>query len=102
MGNPRIYYKRALQCFAHCLTYMEDKKLAKELCEEESEEKLEQFILQKKEQIDEKEFFYNAGRTCQGVLDEAADEGCDPFNACCGGLVEFEYFIGLRNDDEEE
>ena len=34
MGCPSIYYKRALQCFAHALIYMEDKDLAKELSEE--------------------------------------------------------------------
>ena len=44
MGCPSIYYKRALQCFAHALVYMEDSKLAKELSEEKSEEKLETFI----------------------------------------------------------
>ena len=26
MGCPSIYYKRALQCFAHALVYMEDNK----------------------------------------------------------------------------
>lgn len=54
MGNPHIYYKRALQCFAHCLTYMENEKLAKSLLQEESEEKLEEFILQKKKVMTEK------------------------------------------------
>ena len=34
MGCPSNYYKRALQCFAHALVYMDDKKLAKELYEE--------------------------------------------------------------------
>ena len=48
MGCPAIYYKRALQCFAHALVYMEDNKLAKELSEEKSEYKLEKFILDKK------------------------------------------------------
>ena len=35
MGCPAIYYKRALQCFANVLVYMEDKKLAKQLSSEE-------------------------------------------------------------------
>ena len=51
MGCPSIYYKRALQCFAHALVYMDDSKLAKELLEEKSEDKLEKFILEKKKLV---------------------------------------------------
>ena len=96
MGCPSIYYKRALQCFAHALVYMEDKDLAKEL----SEEKLETFILNKKKICNEKQFYYDAGRTVEYVLNEADYEGCDAFNACIGGLNMFDSFIGLEDDTD--
>lgn len=102
MGCPSRYYMRALQCFAHALVYMEDKKLAKELSEEKSEEKLEKFILERKETCDEKQFYYDAGRTSEYVLNEADEEGCDAFNACIGGLNMFDDFIGLRDDEEDD
>ena len=100
MGCPHIYYKRALQYFAHALAYMEDTKLAKELFEETSEKKLENFILLKKEQMKEKEFYYDAGRTSQCVLEEADEECNDAFNAAIGGLNEFEYFIGIQEVED--
>ena len=101
MGNPDRYYKMALQAFAHSLVCMDNLKMARELFEEKSEEKLEKFILQKKEQIEEKTFYYNAGMACQYVLEEANREGCDAFNASIGGLNEFEYFIGIQEDEED-
>ena len=100
MGCPSIYYKRALQCFAHALVYMEDSKLAKELSEEKSEEKLEAFILDKKKTYGEKQFYYDAGRIAECVLNEADKEGCDALNACIGGLYDFECFIGLEDDTD--
>ena len=75
---------------------MEDSKLAKELYEEISEEKLETFILHKKEQVDEKLFYYDAGRTSQCVTEEAYNEGCDQLNASISGIAEFEDFIGIE------
>ena len=102
MGNPSIYYKRALQNFSHCLAAEDnDWALAKRLYEEDSEEVLENFILQRKNEIDEKLFYYNAGRTCQFIFDLADEEGCDALNASIGGIVSFEYLIGIREDEEE-
>lgn len=100
MGCPHIYYKRALQFFAHALVYLEDSKLAEALFTETSEEKLESFILQKKEQIEEKLFYYDAGMTFQHVLNEAYKEGCDQLNAAISGLDTFEHFIRLQEDDD--
>ena len=100
MGCPQIYYKRALQYFARALVYMEDSKLAKELSEEKSEEKLETFILDKKKICNEKQFYYDAGRTVEYVLNEADEDGCDAFNACIGGLNMFDGFIGLEDDTD--
>ena len=96
MGCPSIYYKRVLQCFAHALVYMEDSKLAKELSEEKSEEKLEKFILEKKNTCNEKQSYYDAGRTIEYVLNESDEDGCDAFNACIGGINMFNSCIGLK------
>lgn len=98
MGCPSIYYKRALQCFAYDLAYR-NRKLAEELLEENSEEKLENFILKNKELYSENKFYYEAGRTCQLVLNEANNEGCDAYNACIGGLNMFEELIGMSEVD---
>lgn len=96
MGSPSIYYKRAIQDFAYCLASEEDDfKLAKELYIENSVERLEKYISEKKISFDEKLFFYNAGLASQHIIYEADKEGCDAVNAACGGIVEFEDFIGL-------
>lgn len=100
MGCPSRYYTRALQCFSHALAFNENKKLAKELSEEKSDERLEKYILDKKETISEKEFYYNAGRATEFVLNEADEEGCDAFNAACGGLNMFDIFIGIEEDED--
>ena len=98
MGCPYVYYKLALQYFAHALVYEENSKLAKELAEESSDDRLEAFILEKKIMMSEKDFYYIAGTATQCVLDEAYQEGCDPLNASIGGLDMFEKFIGLEKD----
>lgn len=92
MECPHIYYKRAIQYFAYAIAYMEGSEFAEELLEETSEEKLETFILNNKEQMNEKLFYYDAGRASQSVI----EEGCDPLNASLGGIEEFEDFIGLN------
>lgn len=103
MGCPDIYYKRALQNFAHCLAAENDNwSLALKLYEEESESVLESFILERKNEMDEKHFFYDAGRTCQVIFHEAYEEGCDAMNASCGGVYGFECFIGLRDDEDDD
>lgn len=98
MGNPDIYYKKALKYFVYSLIFVENAKLAEELFEEPSKEKLESIILQKKAQMNEKHFFYVAGRVTQLIIDEADNEGCDALNASIGGLNQFEYFIGLESE----
>ena len=100
MGYQSIYYKRVLQCFAHALVYMEDSKLAKELSEEKSEGKLEKLILEKKKTCNEKQFYYDAGRTVEYVLNEADEDGYDAFNTCIGGINMFNSFIGLEEDTD--
>lgn len=101
MGNPSWYYKKCLQNFAHALVFMENPKLAKEISKEISEEKLENFIMEQKSKMDEKHFYFSAGEACRFTLDDADRyEGNDAFNACIGGCCEFEYFLGLREDED--
>lgn len=103
MGNPSIFYKRALQNFAHCLAAEENKwTLARQLYIEESEEALEEYILKRKSKMDSQQFFFDAGRACQIVFHEATEEGCDAMNASCGGLSSFAAFLGLEDEDEDE
>lgn len=98
MGNPSIFYKRALQNFAHCLAAEDNKwALAKQLYAEDAEEALEEYILKRKSEMPERLFFYDAGRTCQVIFHEAHEEGCDALNASCGGISEFNSFIGLES-----
>ena len=101
MGRPAIYYTRALQSLAHCLAYNnDDRKLAKELSNETSEKRLEEFIIQQKEQMEEKQFYYYAGRASQYVFEEAEREGVDSMNASCGGIFAFECFLGIEDDED--
>ena len=102
MKSNENYYKKALQCFTYLIYYFEDIELAKQLSKEESTEKLENIVLNAKSQIDKSLFFFYAGDACRQVLDEAEKEGCDSYNACVFDLINFEYFIGLCEEDEDD
>ena len=93
MGCPENYYRDALQRFAYSVV-CSDKKRAKQLLNEYSIEKLENEIKVQKDKLDIKEFIYTAGMIGGMVLESAnRDDGCDGFNACMGGLYEFENFV---------
>lgn len=96
MGCPRVYYLRALQCLAYALVYDLDQKLARTLNEQTDITMLEDFINGRRKEISEKEFYYAAGGAAQCVVEEAYQEGTDPFNASIGGINEFEDFIELE------
>lgn len=100
MGSPDLYYKKVLQALSHNLLFMEDEVKAHDMYKEESVEKLEDFVLGQKQNMDEKHFYYEAGKSCQYVLNMAEKVGTDAFNACFGGLFEFEDLIGLIEDEE--
>lgn len=103
MGCPDRYYKRFLQDFAYTLVCENNKKLANEMYEETSDEKLEKFILDKKAQMNEKQFYFDAGRVCESVIWDVYNNDCnDGLNACIGGFAEFEYFLGLREDEDDD
>lgn len=100
MGCPNVYYRSALQAFAHNLNYSTDKERAKILYGEEAVSVLEEEIMRWKDNLSVKEFYYQAGRTTEYVLNEVdKNDGCDGFNACCGGLNMFEQFIGIKNGE---
>lgn len=94
MGCPEIYYKKALQDFAYSLFIGYDKKKANYLKNEKSIEKLENEITIAKEKVDTIDFVFDAA-VVTGLILECAnrDDGCDGFNACLGGLNDFEEFI---------
>lgn len=102
MGCPRVYYIRALQLMARAIAYESDEKLAREFDEELSEERLKTYITAKKAELSEKDFYYVAGRATQATIEEAYQEGCDPFNASIGGINMFEDFIGLEKEPDDE
>ena len=102
MGIPELHYKSALQAMAHALAFeVEDYKLAKELVEEQNDERLEEYILHMKEKIFSKTFYYLAGRATQLTIDEADIMGIDALNATAGGIGLFEELIGMENIEEE-
>ena len=103
MGNPDLYYKRMLQAFAHGLLVhiQDDMTLAAKWEEEKSVEKLEEFIIELKNQVDNNRFFFEAGIAAQFVISEVVYNRLNnDLNACIGGFAEFQYFLGI--DEEEE
>ena len=101
MGDPTVWYKVALQelcsylkSYNACETYFGS--------HEEGIEKLEEFILNEKLQVDEKIFYYCAGIATMATLKAADEVGCDSFNASCGGLCQFEDFIGLPHEEDDD
>lgn len=96
MGDPKPYYKKILRNFAYELVYLTDANLAKQLETEQDIKKLEDIILEKKQEIPTETFFYHAGIA---VMNEFSDtfhtDANDDVNTCIGGINLFEDFIGL-------
>ena len=94
MGNPSLYYRKALQQFAHNLLIRVDVNKAAQMMNEKSIEKLEYEIKERRKNIDDVDFAFNAGIVAGAlVICADRDDGCDGFNACLGGLNDFEDFI---------
>lgn len=94
MENYKRFYKKALQYFAVAL-YVENKRLSEQLFQEESINKLKSFILNKKMQMTEKEFFFFVGVAALRTIQDATEEGQDAFKICTVEFVDFKQFIGL-------
>ena len=94
VGCPERYYREALQKFAHSLYFDSNKKKARQLSDEELIKELEDAIRTQKENTNIIDFVFDAGISAGMVLESAdRDGGCDGFNACLGGLSDFEDFI---------
>lgn len=94
MGNPSLYYRKALQQFAHNLLIGVDVNKAAQMMNEKSIEKLEYEIKERRKNIDDADFAFNAGIVAGAlVICADRDDGCDGFNACLGGISEFEEFV---------
>ena len=90
MGYPDVYYKKFL------ISFLRNLRVAINMSEL-SEDDLESMVLLKKQNITEKEFYYEAGLSVARTIDEIViNDSCDKINACIGGLVNFEEFIGVR------
>lgn len=94
MGCPDNYYRKALQRFAHNLLIRVDVNKAAQMMNEKSIEKLEYEIKEQRKNIDDANFAFDAGIVVGAVVICAdRDDGCDGFNACLGGISEFEEFV---------
>ena len=89
MGYPDMYYKRILILFL--------KNLGVDISVSElSEDSLESMVLLEKQNITEKDFYYEAGLAVARIMTESiVNDSCDKVNACIGGVVNFEEFIGV-------
>lgn len=94
MGCPDIYYREALQRFAHNLLIGADANKAAQMSNEKSIEKLEYEIREQRKNTDDADFVFDAGIVAGAILICAdRDGGCDGFNACLSGISEFEEFV---------
>ena len=90
MGCPDVYYKKILISFL--------RNLGVDISVSElSEDNLESMVLLEKQNITEKDFYYEAGSAVAQIMAESiVNDSCDRVNACIGGLINFEEFIGVR------
>ena len=89
MGCPDVYYKRILILFLRNLGV--DISVSGL-----SEDDLESMVLLEKQNIAEKDFYYEAGSAAVEIMAESiVNDSCDRVNACIGGVVNFEEFIGV-------
>lgn len=94
MGCPDVYYRKALQRFVHNLLIGVDAYKAEQMTNEKSIAKLEHEIREQRKNVDAIDFIFDAGIVAGAVLICAdRDDGCDGFNACLGGISEFEEFV---------
>ena len=89
MGCPDVYYKKFL------ISFLRNLRVAINMSEL-SEDDLESMVLLEKQNITEKDFYYEAGSAVAQIMAESiVNDSCDRVNACIGGLVNFEEFIGV-------
>ena len=89
MGNVSYWYKKTLQSFADAITYGEYEKITNSVLEEESEERLENFILEYRQNININEFYFNARIVTNQIVAETRTIDNDSFNAAMFALCNF-------------
>lgn len=96
LGDTSLYYKEALQELSYQLLFDKNQKTAASYRENNNITELEKIIMEEKSKISERKFYYNAGIAMCKVFTRVNREGyIDPFNACIGGMIDFEDFIGV-------
>lgn len=60
-----------------------------------TEQEIEQFVLQKKDQIDNNKFLYAAGYAGGAMMEKAYSTCNDDLNAAFGALYDYENIIGI-------
>ena len=93
MGNPSLYYRKALQQFTHNLLIDSDVEMARKMKDEKSVDILEFEIKDIKERMDKYDFIFEAGFVAGNLLCSVSDNVYDDINACLGGVNDFEDFI---------
>ena len=93
MGNPSLYYRKALQQFTHNLLIDSDVEMARKMKDEKSVDILEFEIKNIKDHINKYEFIFEAGFVAGNLLCSVSNNIYDDINACLGGVNEFEDFI---------
>ena len=91
MGSPNMWYKDCLEYFVFYSSNEKDHKNIEKM----SITELEAYVLEKRTQISEKDFYYLAGMSAHVVADESCKCGCDAMNAAACGISDFESFIDI-------
>lgn len=91
MGRPEKYCKQALQELA--CEFVDGAK-AEDIKNEKDRKALENIIADCKKIVSDKDFYFASGMIFHSVFVRSYEhDGNDGFNACLGGLSDFEDFI---------
>lgn len=102
MKNPDIWYLKALQKLAYNLSTCEvSKSNTKDWLLETDCDLLEECIKGLKGSISEKKFYYQVGRVTEGIIEQTYDRGTGVLTDSLNGILLFEKFVGLSNEDEK-
>ena len=93
MGNPSLYYRKALQQFTHNLLIDSDVEMARKMQDEKSVDILESEVKNIKENINKYDLMFEAGFVAGNLLCSVSNNVYDDINACLGGVNDFEDFI---------
>lgn len=103
MEDSMHSYLEALQNFSYILAMEQDnRKIAEELYNEKLISKLEGYLVEKRKQFKDNEWFYYAGMAFERTLNRIyKEDSCDAINAAIGGLATFENVIGITEEEND-